>query len=65
MFIEPSVSYGVDAGDVENGSEDDESEAIEEVKLSDFESVAREPPSLVAPKDEQIERLLDLSWHFV
>ena len=28
VWVEPSVSYGVDTGDAENGSEDDESEAI-------------------------------------
>ena len=29
VCVEPSVSYGVDAGDVKNGLEDDESEVIE------------------------------------
>ena len=28
MCVEPSVSYEVDTGDVENGLEDDESEAV-------------------------------------
>ena len=59
VCIEPSVSYGVDTGDVENCSEDDESEAIEWVELSDFEAVAGKVPLLVAPEDEQNKRLLD------
>ena len=61
MCVEPSLSYGVDTGDVENGLGDDESEAVEKVGLSSFEPVATETPSLVAPEDEQSERLLDLS----
>ena len=40
MCVEPSVSYGVDTGDVENGSGDDESEAVKYVGQSSFEPVA-------------------------
>ena len=63
VCVEPSVLYTVDTGDVENGSEGDESEAIILVELSNFEQVASEMPSLAALKDEQNERLLDLSWY--
>ena len=58
MCIEPSVSYVVDTVDMGNGSEDVKSEAVEWVDLSNFEPVASETPSPVAPEDEQMNDYL-------